>query len=215
MLDDHAERLHRDFPGAPPLIFHMVLCISRARSVALAGKYGKYADTQPRATRAAWLHSACRSIGEAAAIKYADALDGYGSIKELSKIQPDAWPAAAEIITQEHREETIRAAVTALNPLAPERDGPQLEGKRIRVRLQSRWRDAEVITHNSLDGLHTIKLLTDDNGADISYLGIRDAIEDFVASVDENTAAVFAFMGAPTLPRSVRLAAPLQGGRRL
>ena len=64
-------------------------------------------------------------------------------------------------------------------------------------------------------GFVEVKLLTDDNGADISYLGIRDAIEDFVASVDENTAAVFAFMGAPTLPRSVRLAAPLQGGRRL
>ena len=46
-------------------------------------------------------------------------------------------------------------------------------------------------------GFVEVKLLTDDNGADLSCLGIQDAIQDFVASVDENTAVVFAFMGAP------------------
>ncbi len=46
-------------------------------------------------------------------------------------------------------------------------------------------------------GFDEVKLLTDDNGADISFLGISDAIEDFVDSVDHNTVAVFGFFGAP------------------
>ena len=46
-------------------------------------------------------------------------------------------------------------------------------------------------------GFVEVKLLTDDNGADLSCLGIQDAIEDFVDSVNENTVAVFGFFGAP------------------
>ena len=40
-----------------------------------------------------------------------------------------------------------------------------------------------------------VTLLTDDNGADLEYLGLQDSIQDFVETVDVNTAAVFAFMG--------------------
>ena len=48
-------------------------------------------------------------------------------------------------------------------------------------------------------GFDEVDVLTDENGADISFLGISDAIEDFVDSVDENTVAVFGFFGALAL----------------
>ena len=40
-----------------------------------------------------------------------------------------------------------------------------------------------------------VTLLTDDNGADLSYAGLQDAVQDFTEEVDTNTAVAFAFMG--------------------
>ena len=82
-------------------------------------------------------------------------------------------------------------------PLAPK---ALLIGIRDYVRepLKNTVHDATDIAA-TLDGIgfDEVKLLTDDNGADISFLGIIDAIEEFVDSVDENTVAVFGFFGAP------------------
>merc|ERR1711969_268525 len=89
------------------------------------------------------------------------------------------------------------------DPLVP------LEGKGLLIGIRDYVREPLKNTvHDATDiaatldgiGFDEVKLLTDDNGADISFLGLSDAIEDFVDSVDENTAVVFAFMGAPTLP---------------
>ena len=68
----------------------------------------------------------------------------------------------------------------------------------VREPLKNTVHDATAIAA-TLDriGFAEVKLMTDDNGADISFLGISDAIEDFVDSVDENTVAVFGFFGAP------------------
>ena len=68
----------------------------------------------------------------------------------------------------------------------------------VREPLKNTVHDATDIA-DTLDhiGFDEVKLLTDDNGADISFLGISDAIEDYVDSVDENTVAVFGFFGAP------------------
>ena len=76
----------------------------------------------------------------------------------------------------------------------------------VREPLKNTVHDATDIA-DTLDhiGFDEVKLLTDDNGADLSFLGIRDAIEDFVDSVDENTVAVFGFFGAP---RSASHSAP-------
>ena len=70
----------------------------------------------------------------------------------------------------------------------------------VREPLKNTVHDATDIA-DTLDGIgfDEVKLLTDDNGADLSFLGIRDAIEDFVDSVDENTVAVFGFFGAHSL----------------
>ena len=67
----------------------------------------------------------------------------------------------------------------------------------VREPLKNTVHDATDIA-DTLDhiGFDEVKLLTDDNGADLSFLGIQDAIWDFVDSVDENTVAVFGFFGA-------------------
>ena len=58
----------------------------------------------------------------------------------------------------------------------------------VREPLKNTVHDATDIAA-TLDGIgfDEVKLLTDDNGADISLQGLRDAIQDFVDSVDEKS----------------------------
>ena len=72
----------------------------------------------------------------------------------------------------------------------------------VREPLQNTVHDATAIAATlERIGFAQVKLMTDDNGADISFLGIQDAINDFVGSVDANTVAVFGFFGVLRLAR--------------
>ena len=80
----------------------------------------------------------------------------------------------------------------------------------LRDPLENTVRDATAIAATlERIGFDEVKLLTDDvDGVDFSFLGIQDAIQDFVASVDENTVVVFAFMGASHFPVPSRVPRP-------
>ena len=111
--------------------------------------------------------------------------------------EPDAFEQPLRRVKMR---EAFRGATTAnRDPSVPLEGKGLLIGIRDYVRepLKNTVHDATAIAA-TLDriGFGDVKLLTDDNGADISFLGIQDAIEDFVDSVDENTAAVFGFFGA-------------------
>ena len=114
---------------------------------------------------------------------------------------PEPEPDAYEPPLERFKTRGFRGATSQKrDPSVPLKGKGLLIGIRDYVRepLKNTVHDATDIAA-TLDriGFAEVKLMTDDNGADISFLGIQDAIEDFVDSVNENTVAVFGFFGAP------------------
>lgn len=81
--------------------------------------------------------------------------------------------------------------------------GDAVSGKALIVGIRDYDRDALKNTVHDAEDLAAkltsigfeVTLLTDDNGADLSYKGLNKTIRKFVKEVDANTAVVFAFMG--------------------